>query len=59
MSDEVARRLSSTSGKRRGSDSEILDQSSDVLVTGDAAGDGADQVSEVPAIGIPADSTGD
>ena len=27
-----------------------------VLVTGDAAGDGADQVSEVPAIGIPADS---
>ena len=56
VSDEVTRRLSSTSGKRSASDSEILDRSSDVLVTGDAAGDGADQVSEVPAIGIPAGS---
>ena len=56
VSDEVTRRLSSKSGKRTAS--EILDRNSDVLVTGDAAGDGADQVSEVPAIGIPVDSPG-
>ena len=45
VSDEVTRRLSSTSGKRSVSDSEIFDRGSDVLVTGDAARDGADQVS--------------
>ena len=38
---------------------QIFDQSSDVLVTGDAAGAGADQVSEVSALGFPADSPGE
>lgn len=57
VSDEVTRRLSSTSGKRSANDSQILDRSSDVLVTG--VGAGADQVSEVPALGIPADSPGE
>ena len=35
----------------------ILNRSSDVLFSGDGAG--ADQVSEVPALGIPADSPGE
>ena len=56
MSDEVTRRLSSTSGDRNANDHQIPDQISDVPVTSDAAG--ADQISEVPAVGIPADSPG-
>ena len=56
VSDEVTRRLSSPSGERNANDHQILDRSSDVLVTTEAAG--ADQVSEVPAVGIPTDSPG-
>ena len=56
VSDEVTRRLSSTSGDRNANDHQIPDQISDVPVTGDAAG--ADQISEVHAVGIPADSSG-
>ena len=56
VSDEVTRRLSSTSGDRNANNPQIPDQISDVPVTGDAAG--ADQISEVPAVGIPADSPG-
>ena len=52
VSDEVTRRLSSTSGDRNDNDHQI----SDVPVTGDTAG--ADQILEVPAVGIPADSPG-
>ena len=57
VSDEVTRRLSSTSGKRSANDSQILDRGSDMLVGG--VGAGAEQVSEVPALGIPADSPGE
>ena len=55
MSDEVTRRLSSTSGKWSAIDSQILDRSSDVFVIGA----GAHQISEVPALRIPADSPGE
>ena len=57
VSDEVTRRLSSTSEKRSANDSQILDQGSDMLVGG--VGAGAEQVSEVSALGIPADSPGE
>ena len=57
VSDEVTRRLSSTSGKRSANDSQILDRGSDMLVGG--VGAGAEQVSEVPVLGIPADSPGE
>ena len=56
VSDEVTRRLSSTDGDQNANDHQIPDKISDVPVTGDAAG--ADQISEVPAVGIPADSPG-
>ena len=56
VSDEVTRRLSSKSGDRNANDHQIPDQISDVPVTGDAAG--ADQILEVPAVGVPADSPG-
>ena len=56
VSDEVTRRLSSTSGDQNANDHQIPDQISDVPVTGDAAG--ADQILEVPVVGVPADSPG-
>ena len=56
VSDEVTRRLSSTSGDWNANDHQIPDQISGVPVNGDAAG--ADQISEVLAAGIPADSPG-
>ena len=56
MSDEVTRRLSSTSGDRNANDHQIPDQISDVPVIGDTAG--ADHILEVPAVGVPADSPG-
>ena len=56
MSDEVTRRLSSTSGDRNANDHQIPDQISDVPVIGDTAG--ADQILEVPVVGVPADSPG-
>lgn len=57
VSDEVTRRLSSTSEKRSANDSQILDRGSDMLVGG--VGAGAEQVSEVSALGIPTDSPGE
>ena len=54
VSDEVTRRLSLTGGDHNANDHHIPDQISDVPVARDAAG--ADQISEVPAVGIPADS---
>ena len=56
VSDEVTRRLSSTSGDRNANDHQIPDQISDVPVIGDTAG--ADHILEVPAVGVPADSPG-
>ena len=57
VSDEVTRRLSSTSEKRSANDSQILDRGSDGGVGG--VGAGAEQVSEVSALGIPTDSPGE
>lgn len=56
VSDEVTRRLSSTSEKRSANASQILDRGSDLL---GGVGAGAEQVSEVSVLGIPADSPGE
>ena len=49
VSDEVTRRLSSTSEKRSANDSQILDRGSDML---GGVGAGAEQVLEVSALGF-------
>ena len=56
VSDEVTRRLSSTSGDWNVNDNQIYDRSSEEPVTVNAAA--ADKVSEVPAVGISTDSLG-